>query len=366
MDPTVRFLDLRVKNEVERNEILTAVSMVLEHGWMVLGPEVDEFEDRVASYCGRSHAVGVGSGTDALIIALKAIGIMPGDEVITTPLSWLATGSAILLNGAVPVFGDIDETLNLDPATIERLITSKTKAILPVHFTGQLARMDEIAQIAQRNGLAVIEDGAQAFGATANNRRCGNFGDVACFSFNAMKTLGALGDAGIVVTDEPDTAERLRRLRHSGVYDRDYCEELSTNCRLDTLQAAVLLPRLDRYDGIVARRREIAARYDQELEGIVEAPVSPPGHESVYYTYTIRTPRRDELREHLARLGIETRVQHPVLMNDQPAFKGRVRGDSPRAAELVTQILSLPVHEKISDADQGFVINAIGEFFAAA
>ena len=333
---------------------------------MVLGPEVEEFERRVADYCGRHHAVGVGSGTDALILGIKALGIGPGDEVITTPLSWLATGSAILLNGATPVFGDIDETLNLDPATIEPQITVKTKAILPVHFTGQVARMDEICAIARRHRLLVIEDGAQAFGAIANGRVCGSYGDMVSISLNAMKTLGALGDAGIVLTDNADTAERLRRLRHSGVVNRDYCVELSNNCRLDTLQAAILLRRLARYPAVIARRREIAARYDRELKGMVDTPACPSGHENVFYTYTIRTPRREELRTYLDRLGIETRVHHPVPMNDQPAFRNLTRGDSPNAAHLVTQILSLPVHEKLTDDDQSLVINAIGDFFRKA
>jgi dTDP-4-amino-4,6-dideoxygalactose transaminase len=359
----VRFLDLSVKDQDERAAILQAIETVLHHGRIVLGPEVQEFERQIADFCGRRHGIGVGSCTDALIVGLRALGVGPGDEVITTPLSWLATGSAILLNGATPVFCDIDETLNMDPATIEPLITSRTKAILPVHFTGRLARMLEIREIARRHKLLVIEDGAQAFGATIGKIPCGAFGDLACISFNAMKILGGLGDGGIVLCDDDEVAERAKMLRHSGVADREYCLVLSHNCRLDTLQAAVLLKRLMLYPAIVERRRKIAERYDRELAGMVETPLRLQGYNDVFYTYTIRTPRRDALRDHLARLGIETRIQHPVLMNDQPAFQGKARGSSPRAAKLVQQILCIPAHEKLKDDDQTFVITAMKEFF---
>ena len=310
--------------------------------------------------------IGVGSGTDALILGLKALGIGPGDEIITSPLSWVATASSILLNGGVPVFGDIDETLNLDPATIEPLITPHTKAILPVHFTGRLARMPEIMEIARRHNLLVIEDGSQAFGATLNGEACGSFADLACVSLNAMKALGALGDAGVVLTDSSDVAERLNALRHSGVIDRDYCIALSHNCRLDTLQAAVLLKRLERYPAIVARRRKIAARYDRELSQAVATPPRLKGYDDVFYTYTIRTSRRDALREYLEERGIETRIQHPIILNHQPAFEGKIRGNSPNAAKLVTEILCIPAHEKLTANEQSYVIAAIKTFFGHA
>ena len=359
----VRFLDLRVTDQDERAAILEAIEKVLDHGRIVVGPEVEEFERRIADVCGRRHGVGVGSGTDALILGLKALGIGSGDEVITTPLSWLATASAILLNGATAVFCDIDDTLNMDPATLAPLITPRTKAILAVHFTGRLARMPEINRIAREHRLLVIEDGAQAFGATYGDKPCGSFGDLACISFNSMKILGGLGDGGIVLCDDGGLAERVKMLRHSGVVDREFCLSLSHNCRLDTLQAAVLLKRLLRYPAIVERRRKIAHRYDCELAGMVDTPPRLPGYQDVFYTYTVRTPRRDELRRHLGKLGIETRVQHPVLMNDQPAFQGKARGTSPRAARLVREILCIPAHEKLSDEDQGFVIDAFRTFF---
>ena len=251
----------------------------------------------------------------------------------------------------------------MDPGTVEAQITPRTKAILPVHFTGRLARMPEIGAIAQRHRLRVIEDGAQAFGATYDGKPCGAFGDIACLSFNAMKNLGALGDAGMILTDDAAVAARLSRLRHSGVADREYCLELSHNCRLDTLQAAVLLQRLKRHPSILARRRANAQRYDRELAGIVATPPRLDGYDDVFYTYAIRTPHRDRLRDYLAELGVETRIQHPVSMVDQPAFKGKIRGSAPRAARLVGEILCLPVHEKLSAAEQDIVIAGVRDFF---
>jgi len=359
----VRFLDLSIKDEDERSAVVSAVERILDHGQVVLGPEVFEFERLVANHCGRKHAIGVGSGTDSLILGLKALGIGKGDEVITTPLSWLATGSAILLNGAKAVFCDIDDTLNMDPTTIESLITPRTKAILPVHFTGRLARMPEIRKLAQQHKLMTVEDGSQAFGATLNGKPCGSFGEVACISFNAMKPLGGLGDAGIVLCDDDELAKRVRLLRHSGVPDRDYCETLSHNCRLDTLQAAILINRLARYPKVINRRRAIAKRYNLELNGIVKTPPVIPGYDDIFYTYTIRTNRRDELRNYLTERGIENRIQHPILMNDQPAFQGMVTGTSPRAEKIIREILSIPVHEKISGEDQTYVIKTIKQFF---
>lgn len=359
----IPFLDLRVTDPDERQDILDAVARVLDHGRIVTGPEVAEFEERIAAYCGRRFCVGVGTGTDALILGLKSLGIGPGDEVITTPLSWLATGSAILLNGATAVFCDIDQTLNMDPATIEPLITPRTKAIMPVHFTGAVCSMDEIRAIADRHGLLVIEDGSQAFGATFRGKPTGAFGDMACISMNAMKVLGGMGDAGVVLTDDEAIATSLRALRHSGVVDREYCLRLSHNCRLDTVQAAVLLKRLDRLPHLIERRRRIAERYRQSLADVVTLPPDSPDHRHVYYTFPIRSPWRDALKAHLEGHGVETKIQHPVLMNDQPAFQGVSRGTSPQAAVLIREILCIPASEKLTDAEQDIVIETVRSFF---
>jgi dTDP-4-amino-4,6-dideoxygalactose transaminase len=362
--PVIRFMDLSVPEE-ERRALLATLDRVLENGRLVLGPEVVEFENRVAQSCGRGFGIGVNSGTDALILGLKAIGIVPGDEVITTPLSWLATASSILLNGGTAIFCDIGPDLNMDAATIEPLINEKTKAILAVHFTGKACQMDQISAIAKRHNLLLIEDVAQAFGALYKGRPVGGFGDIACFSMNAMKVLAALGDAGAIVTDQEQLAERLRALRHSGVIEREWCHELSHNCRLDTVQAAFLLDRLSRFDTVIERRRANAARYTEALEDLVQVPSEEPGSRHVYYTYQIQLDGRDALRDHLAAHGIETRIQHPIVMNDQPAFQGRVKGESPKARAAVKRNLCLPVTEKLSARDQDRVIDTVRSFFRA-
>lgn len=359
----VPFLDLRINDEDEREAMLAALTRVMDHGVFVLGPEVERFEAQAAAYCARRHCVGVGSGTDALILGLKALGIGEGDEVITTPLSWLATGSAILLNGASAVFGDIGEDLNLDPDTVESLITERTKAILAVHFTGAMADMDRLSQIARKHGLLLIEDGAQAFGGRLGEQPCGGLGDLSCISLNAMKVMAGLGDGGLVLTNDPAVDERLRRLRHSGVVDRDTCLELSHNCRLDALQAAFLQTRLAGLEARIRRRRELAQVYGVALRGVVSTFPERPGRRNVYYTYQIRTPERDVLRDHLEARGVQVRIQHPLVMNDQPAFAGRVRGESPKARAVVDEILCLPMHEKMTEADQAYVIAQVRGFF---
>lgn len=363
VSPRVPFLNLIVQDPEEREALLAAVARVLDHGRIVQGPEVAAFEHRVAALCDQRYCVGVGSGTDALILAMRALGIGPGDEVITTPLSWLGTTNAILINGATPVFCDIDETFNMDPRTLEALITQRTKAILPVHFTGHLAPMDDINSIARTHGLFTIEDGAQAFGARFGSRPAGAFGHVACLSFNAMKVLGALGDAGAIVTDDPEIAEKVSILRGAGVVNRETCVSVSHNCRLDTLQAAILLERLELYPSIIQRRQAIADRYDRKLSRFVTPPRRVPGCQDTHYTYTIRTPHRDALRLHLTEQGIETKIQHPIILNDQPAYQGRVRGHSPRAAQMVREIICLPGHEKLTRDEQDMVVEAIASFF---
>lgn len=360
----VPFLDLRITDDAERLELLEAVDTVFRHGRLVVGPEVDAFERRVADLCGRRLAVGMSSGTDALYMALRAFDLGPGDEVITTSLSWIATANGIRLTGATPVFADLQDDLNLDPASVRRLITPRTRAIVPVHYAGKICRMDEILAIAAEHQLLVIEDAAQAWGATLDGRPAGSFGDAACFSMNAMKVLAACGDAGAVVTDRSDVAERLVRLRYNGTVNRETCLEPSLNGRLDTLQAAILLKRLDRVGEIIERRRDIAAFYRQALSGVVAVPQERPGERDIYYTFQIQTPRRDELKAHLEAQGIETKIQHPILMPDQPAYRDGVRAETTRAREIVQRILCIPAHEKLRHADLEYVVSAIHSFMA--
>jgi len=358
----VPFLDLRIQDPAERREMLEALEGIMTHGRFVLGPEVAQFEAEVARRCGRRFAVGVNSGTDALLLGLRCLDLKPGDEVITTSLTWLATASAVRVAGGTPVFADIREDLNIDPESVARLISPRTKAILPVHYTGKMCRMDELGKIAQAHNIPVIEDCAQSFGASLDGRPVGSLGLIGCFSMNPMKVLAALGEAGVLVTDREDLAARLERLRYHGTVNRERCVELSWNGRLDTLQAAFLLRRLQRFDALIARRREIAAWYGKLLAGVVDLPVERPGERDVYYTYQIRADRRDELKAHLESRGIETKIQHPILTPEQPVHAG-ARGEWTRAAALKTRILCLPAHEKLELGQVEHVAACVREFY---
>ena len=362
MNRKVPFLDLRVTDPEERRELLASVDAVLGHGRLVMGPEVEEFERRMARLSGRRFCVGVSSGSDALFLALRAAGIGPGDEVVTTALSWVATANAIALVGATPVFADILDDLNIDPASVARVIGSRTRAIVPVHFTGKICRMEELLDLARAHGLVVIEDAAQAFGATRGGRPAGSFGDLACFSMNAMKVLAACGDAGAVVTDREEWRDRLSFLRYNGCVNREICMEPGLNGRLDTVQAAMLLTRLDRVDAILARRREIAAWYTARLDRLVAIPGRSGDDLHGCYTYQIRTPWRDELRAFLGTRGIETQLHHGSAVPEQPAYRNLARGEWTRAGQLVQEILCIPANEKLSADDLEHVASTIERF----
>jgi len=359
----VPFLDLRITDALERKELLEAVDKVFDHGRLTLGPEVKELEELLAKYCGRRFAVGMNSGTTALFLALKAVGIGKGDEVITTSLSWIATANAIALTGATPVFADIQNDLNIDPASVKKLISKSTKAIVPVHFTGKVCRMDEIMALAQDQHLIVIEDAAQAFGASFNGRPAGSFGALASFSMNPMKVFASCGDAGAIVLDDEKLYNRLVALRYNGTVRREECIEVSLNGRMDTLQAAILLKRLPRVDKIIASRREIALQYTKLLKGCIELPCEKTGDVDAYYTFMIQTEKRDELKKYLEECGVETKIQHPILMPNQPAHAGISRGEYPNATRLVKRILCLPCNEKLSSDDVEYVAQCIRKFF---
>ena len=365
MEKKVPFLDLRIMNDTAREDLLAAVDAVFRHGRIILGPEVQELENCVATFCGRKYAVGVGSGTYALYLGLKGVGTRPGDEVITTALSWIATANAIALTGATPVFADIRDDLNIDPDSVRKLITPRTRAIMPVHYTGKVCQMSALMQIAEEHGLLVVEDTAQAFGASYHGRRAGSFGAVSCFSMNPMKVFAACGEAGMVVTDREDVYDRLVALRYNGTVNREVCIEPSLNGRLDTLQAAILLRRLNDVDRIVQKRREIASWYDEQLAGIVETPQEVEGEWDVYYTYTIRADRRDELKAFLETKGVETKIQHPYLMPEQPAYQDGVGGEFPNAQRLVKRVLCIPANEKLSRKDVDYVASCIHEFYSS-
>lgn len=360
----VPFRDLRVTDPVRRAELIEAVDRVLSHGRLVLGPECAQFEEEVGRYCGRRYGIGVGSGTDALYLALRALEIGPGDEVITTALSWIATANAIVLTGATPVFVDIGEDLNIDVERIGAAITSRTKAIVPVHFTGQICEMRRIQEVASANGLVIVEDAAQAFGATQNGRMAGSFGEVSCFSMNAMKVFGAYGEAGAIVTDNERLRDRLFSLRYNGTVEKQDCHWPSLNGRLDTVQAAMLLVELEYLSGKIARRREIARMYTQRLAGTVQCPVERLGNRHIYYAYSVLAERRDALMQHFAAKGIETQVQHPLPMPRHTAYRERFSADVPVADRVSRRLLCLPNQDNLPLDHVSYVCDGVEEFYA--
>lgn len=360
----VRYLDLRVSDLNLRQELLAATEKVLAHGELILGPEVRDLETKLAERCGRKFAVGVSSGTDALYVALRALDIGPGDEVITTPMSWIATLNSIVVAGATPVFVDIGPDLNINPDLIEDAITPRTKAILPVHYTGSMCDMEAICAIGERHGIIIIEDAAQAFGAKSRTgKTAGSVGRLACFSMNSMKVFHSYGEAGAVLTDEEALNEKMVSLRYGGTVNREDCHYPSLNFRIQTLQAALLLVELARIGQIIERRRQIARFYMDQLKDVVVCPVEPPGAVHVYYTYSIQVDRRDELMEFLTGKGIQTKIHHPILMPYHTAYRGRFKPTIPVAERLVKEILSLPNHEKMTSAELDYVIACIRDFY---
>lgn len=363
MEQNIAFMDLRVEDEKEADNLLSAIKTVLLHGRLVNGPEVSELEKRLSGFCNRKYGIGINSGTDSLFLGFKSLGIGSGDEVITTSLSWIATANAIALNGATPVFADIGDDLNIDPKSVEALISPRTKAIMPVHYTGRICDMNSLEAIAKKHGLFIVEDASQAFGAEKYGRKAGAFGDMACFSMNPMKVFASCGEAGMVVTDDREIYEKLRILRYNGTVNRETCIQPSLNGRLDTIQAAVLLERLKLVPKIIQKRREIALWYNELLEDIVRIPFESADEYNVYYTYTIRADRRDKLKEYLASKGIETKIQHPILMPEQPPYQKMPRADLKNAKELVQQILCIPANEKITREQVEYISRCIIGFY---
>jgi dTDP-4-amino-4,6-dideoxygalactose transaminase len=353
---------------VDRVEVQAAIARVVASGWFVLGPEVAAFESEFARAAGGAHAIGVGSGTDAIALILRALDIGPGDEVITTSLSAAYTGLAVLMIGARPVFVDIDPVrLTVDPARMEEAIGPRTRAILPVHLYGQPADMPAIERVAARHHLAIVEDCCQAHLGTAAGRPVGTMGAAGAFSFYPTKNLGALGDGGAVVTNDASLAARIRRLRNGGQIDRYHHQEAGVNSRLDELQAAILRARLPHLAGWTARRRQLAARYRQALAGVRGVELPPegdPGH--VYHLFVVRVrdqhrrgDARTALQASLASHGIETLIHYPVPMPDQPAFASAHPASCREASIACGEVLSLPLHPGLADGDVDAVAVAV-------
>ncbi|MBI3330162.1 MAG: DegT/DnrJ/EryC1/StrS family aminotransferase [Nitrospinae bacterium] len=390
----VPLLDLQAQYAAIRSEVRAAIDSVLESQRFILGPHVSQCETELARYCQVAHAIGVASGSDALLLALMAIGIAAGDEVITTPHTFFATAGAVARLGGVPVFVDIDpHTCNVAVEQVEARVTSHTKAILPVHLYGQCADMGPLLALARRHGLMVVEDAAQAIGAEcllplarnpgddlmATRRPAGSMGQLGCLSFYPSKALGGYGDGGMVLTDDPALAERVRTLRVHGGLKKYYHDMVGVNSRLDELQAAVLGVKLRYVDRWISARQANAARYQRlfqdagltgapgklDLEKPVALPSIAPGRTHIFYVYAIRARERDRLRAYLAEHGVGTEVYYPLPLHLQPCFAtlGYRPGDFPEAERAAQESLALPMYPELSESQQTYVVEQIATFY---
>lgn len=347
-------IDLKKQYAGIKDEILHVVNEILESSQYILGENVSEFEAEIRRYHGVLEAIGVASGTDALHLSLRALGIGAGDEVITTPFSFFATVEAILYTGAKPVFADIEpDTCNIDPARVREKITKHTKAILPVHIFGHPADMAAIMELAACNGLKVVEDCAQSFGSSLNGKKTGSFGDAGCFSFYPSKNLGACGDGGMIILNSREAADKIKMLRNHGSGGGYRHECLGYNSRLDELQAGILRVKFGKIDEYNIRRRENAQLYNSLLSGSVVCPVERPGAYHVYHQYTIRSGRRDHIRQRLKEQGIPSVVYYPIPLHLQKALEylGWGEGSFPVAEQVSGEVLSLPIYPELEAGD---------------
>ncbi|MFA5095660.1 MAG: DegT/DnrJ/EryC1/StrS family aminotransferase [Candidatus Paceibacterota bacterium] len=366
----MQFLDLSAQYKSIKEEIDAAIKRVLDSCSFIGGKEVEEFEKEAADFCGVKYAVGVNSGTDALFLSLKALGIKQGDEVITTPFTFIATAGVIANCGAKPVFVDIDpETFNIDPSKIEEKITGKTKAILPVHLFGQMADMDEIMSIARKHNLYVVEDAAQSIGAEYKGKKAGTIGDFGCFSFFPSKNLGAYGDGGMITTNRDDLVEEIRLLKNHGSSPKEKYLNLvvGTNSRLDAIQAAILRVKLKYLLGWSKKRAEKADYYSEGLKdaGGISVPSIGSDRNNIFHQYTVRVEKRDDIQKYLKEKEIPTMIYYPLPLHLQPAFQnlGYREGDFPEAEKASKEVLSLPIYPEMEKTAQDVIISGIKEFF---
>ena len=359
----MEFIDLKAQYAALRESIDARIRTVLEHGQFIMGPEVAEMEARIAALTGARHCVAVASGTEALLIALMAVGIKPGDEVVTTPFTFAATAEMIVLLGAKPIFVDVEEsTANIDAAKIEEVITRRTRAIMPVSLYGQPADMDEINAIAARHGLPVIEDAAQSFGATYKERKSCNLSTIGCTSFFPSKPLGCYGDGGALFTSDDDLARTMREIRVHGQSGRYNHTRVGVGGRMDSIQCAVVLAKLERFDWELQQRREIGAHYEALLAPYVKTLKVRSDRTSVHAQYTVRVPERAGFQQGLKSKGIPTAVHYPLCLHQQPAYAGGYAGQSFTAAErLAREVVSLPMHADLDEATQQRIVAAVRE-----
>lgn len=360
----VPMVDLKAQYASIKEEIQRAVNKVLDETAFIMGPDVGLLEKEVAAYAGVSHAIGVGSGTEALHISLLSCGVKPGDEVIVPTFTFIATAEVVSIIGAKPVFADIDpDTFNLDLRDVRKKLTPKTRAIIPVHLYGQPVPMDELGEIAREHNLLVIEDCAQAMGAEWKGKKVGTFGDSGCLSFFPSKNLGGYGDGGMIITNRDDVAERARAIRVHGSKVKYFHHTIGFNSRLDTLQAAILrvkLPHLDKWNEM---RRNAARMYNEALRGF-QTPVVTPGATHVYHQYTLKTPHRDKLQPWLKEKGIASMIYYPLSLHLQEAFRdlGCQKGDLPGAERVQSEVISLPMFPELSGEQVSYIAGALESF----
>ena len=368
----VPFFDLRMQDADYKKKLLDACERVLDHGRLILGPEVDAFENRIAQDNEIKYAVGVASGSSALFMALMSLDIGPGDEVITTPHTWIITLNAIAACGATPVCVDIGEDFNIDPRSIGRAITLRTKAIVPMHYCGQLCDMEAISKIATEHQLHIVEDAAQAYGGSQNGKKAGSFSTVAAYSMNSMKVLSSYGEAGVVVTNHENIANKVKMLRYAGTSSdpkkiiTNDCHYISLNHKIDTIQAAMLLVTMDYLPQKMKRRTEIAQYYNKRLAGIVGTPkLGGVGNIHALYSYTINADKRDALEQFLRSQEVETKIYHLPMAISAPVYKDLPKLEIPNAERLVQRCLSLPAHEKLTNEQIEFTADKVLEFYGA-
>lgn len=360
---TIPFIDLKTQYRALETQIQARINRVLEHGQYIMGPEVRELEQKLEEFTGAKHCITVASGTEALLISLMALNIQPGDEIITTPFTFVATAEVIVLLGAIPVFVDIEaDTCNIDASLIEASITAKTKAIMPVSLYGQPADMDEINQIAEKYQLPVIEDAAQSFGATYKGRKSGNLSTIGCTSFFPSKPLGCYGDGGAIFTNDDALAQAIREIRVHGQSKRYVHTRVGVGGRMDTLQCAIVLAKLERFDWEIEQRELIGQRYNSLLSEKVRLVTQRPDRTSVYAQYTVFTDAREQLQATLNEQGIPTTVHYPIPLNEQPAYKNLCSQEpTPVANKVAQQVMSLPMSPDLAGNAQNTIAEALSK-----
>lgn len=360
----IPYVDLTIQHSHLKKDLLSAVSNILDHSHFILSKDVSQFEKTLAEYCGTEFALGLNSGTDALFLSYKALGIGPGDEVILPPNTFLATASSIIQAQATPIFVDVLPDYMIDPDKIEEKITKRTKAIVVVHLTGKPVNFDPILEIANKHNLYIIEDAAQAIGAEYKGKKVGGLGTIGCFSLHPVKTLNACGDGGAIVTNSKELYDHIRQLRHIGLKNRDEFDFWGYNSRLDSIQAAILNVKFPYLNEWNAKRRENAAFYIDKLKEFVWVPMEESFEKQVYHTFMIRHSQRDLLQKHLEQLGIESRIHYPIPIHLQNGAKtlGFQKGDFPICEKIVAEMLSLPIHQDLKQEEIAYITDSVINF----